>query len=220
LPSLPFENFEDQRIQRILSPDSAIALVKLHSKRLIYDPRTLEDKFLQTEVEVVEKIYTSLNEMRVSNRPSLLIVTPYRRQRNAILSQLKKRHTDNELQIVDTTEKMQGKEADIVITCFGFSNLDETFRKKFAFNINRWNVATSRAKSKVIIITTDKMLYPEDIEIFTNKKMREGWTFLNMIENWVLNYNNNSGGKRKRENNSIIKWNISGDEKKQRNDNY
>jgi hypothetical protein len=42
-----------------------------------------------------------------------------------------KRYKNIELQIIDTTEKMKGKEADIVITCFGFYNLDETLKKEF-----------------------------------------------------------------------------------------
>ncbi|CAB4398827.1 unnamed protein product [Rhizophagus irregularis] len=218
LPSLLFED-PDSRIQRILSPDSAIILVKLmaRNKGLRNNPRTLEDKFLQTEVEVVEKIYISINNVEETKKPSLLVVTPSHRQRIAIQSKLK-RYPNINLQIIDTTEKMQGKEADIVITCFGFYNLDKTSKKEFVFKINRWNVATSRARSKVIIITTDKMLDPEDIEISINKKMREGRAFLNMIENWVQNNDNNIGEKRKRENIGIIKWTISGDEKKQRND--
>ncbi|POG75871.1 hypothetical protein GLOIN_2v1561300 [Rhizophagus irregularis DAOM 181602=DAOM 197198] len=204
LPSLLFED-PDSRIKRILSPDSAIILVKLmaRNKGLRNNPRTLEDKFLQTEVEVVEKIYISINNVEETKKQSLLVL---------------KRYPNINLQIIDTTEKMQGKETDIVITCFGFYNLDKTSKKEFVFKINRWNVATSRARSKVIIITTDKMLDPEDIEISTNKKMREGRAFLNMIENWVQNNDNNIGEKIKRENIGIIKWTISGDEKKQRND--
>ncbi|GBC27532.2 AAA family ATPase [Rhizophagus irregularis DAOM 181602=DAOM 197198] len=218
LPSLLFED-PDSRIKRILSPDSAIILVKLmaRNKGLRNNPRTLEDKFLQTEVEVVEKIYISINNVEETKKQSLLVVTPSHRQRIAIQLKLK-RYPNINLQIIDTTEKMQGKETDIVIACFGFYNLDKTSKKEFVFKINRWNVATSRARSKVIIITTDKMLDPEDIEISTNKKMREGRAFLNMIENWVQNNDNNIGEKIKRENIGIIKWTISGDEKKQRND--
>ncbi|CAB5368504.1 unnamed protein product [Rhizophagus irregularis] len=218
LPSLLFED-PDSRIKRILSPDSAIILVKLmaRNKGLRNNPRTLEDKFLQTEVEVVEKIYISINNVEETKKPSLLVVTPSHRQRIAIQLKLK-RYPNINLQIIDTTEKMQGKETDIVIACFGFYNLDKTSKKEFVFKINRWNVATSRARSKVIIITTDKMLDPEDIEISINKKMREGRAFLNMIENWVQNNDNNIGEKIKRENIGIIKWTISGDEKKQRND--
>ncbi|RIA86476.1 hypothetical protein C1645_829252 [Glomus cerebriforme] len=71
------------------------------------------------------------------------------------------------------------------------------------------NIALSRVKSKLIIITTDKMLNPNDIEIFTNKKISEGLKFLHMVKNWVegktITGNNEGIGIRPREDdNSII----------------
>ncbi|CAB4409235.1 unnamed protein product [Rhizophagus irregularis] len=51
--------------------------------------------------------------------------------------------------------------------------------------MNRWNVALSRAKSKSIIITTNEMLNPDDIEIFADKKISEGLGFLHMVKKWV-----------------------------------
>ncbi|RGB42056.1 hypothetical protein C1646_662522 [Rhizophagus diaphanus] len=55
-------------------------------------------------------------------------------------------------------------------------------RRECAITKEEWNVATSSARSKVIVITNNKMPCPEDTEIFTNKKMREGWALLNIIE--------------------------------------
>jgi len=72
---------------------------------------------------------------------------------------------------INTVEKMQGQEADLVILCFGFLDLNEITREsEFLFDRNRWNVAVSRARCKVIVITTDEMLYPRSIEISANKK--------------------------------------------------
>ncbi|CAJ0906696.1 13815_t:CDS:1, partial [Entrophospora sp. SA101] len=73
-----------------------------------------------------------------------------------------------------------------------------------------WNVAISRAKCKVVVITTDEMLYPQSLEVFSNKKTSEGWVFLRMIEKWVqeksleLNKEKKNGG--------LIEWNIDNDE--------
>ncbi len=112
---------------------------------------------------------------------------------------------------INTVEKMQGQEADIVISCFGFLDLNEISKEsEFLFDRNRWNVAISRARCKVIVVTTDEMLYPKSIEIFANKKTSEGWVFLSMVDKWVQD--NKGGGKRRRKyNNSVIEWVIGGE---------
>src|SRR4051794_8647970 len=115
---------------------------------------------------------------------------------------------------INTVEKMQGQEADLVISCFGFLDLNEITREsEFLFDRNRWNVAISRARCKVIVITTDEMLYPRSIEIFANKKTSEGWVFLSMIEKWVRDksVDDDSGRKRKKKNKGIIEWVIGGE---------
>jgi|SRR5579859_1541628 len=109
---------------------------------------------------------------------------------------------------------MQGQEADLVISCFGFLDLNEITREsEFLFDRNRWNVAVSRARCKVIVITTDEMLYPRSIEIFANKKTSEGWVFLSMVEKWVRDKAivDDGGRKRKKKNKGIIEW-VIGDE--------
>ncbi|CAG8753658.1 15705_t:CDS:1, partial [Rhizophagus irregularis] len=115
-------------------------------------------------------------------------------------------------------QEIQGQEADIVITCFGFFNINKTSKEsKFLFDMNRWNVALS------IIITTNEMLNPDDIEIFADKKISEGLGFLHMVKKWVQETSSvvsNSKGKRRREDdNGIIEWIVDGSEKRQKETN-
>ncbi|PKC59197.1 hypothetical protein RhiirA1_469808 [Rhizophagus irregularis] len=77
--------------------------------------------------------------------------------------------------------------------------------------MNRWNVALS------IIITTNEMFNPDDIEIFADKKISEGLGFLHMVKKWVQETSSvvsNSKGKRRREDdngiNGIIEWIVDG----------
>ncbi|CAB4387425.1 unnamed protein product [Rhizophagus irregularis] len=115
-------------------------------------------------------------------------LTPFRRQRLEIKSRLEHYIKNENLQI-NTVDKIQGQEADIVIACFGFFNINKTSKEsKFLFEMNRWNVALSRAKSKLIVITTNEMLDPDDIEIFANKKISEGLEFFHMVKNMYKMY--------------------------------
>jgi hypothetical protein len=221
-------HIKDPLVRRILSPDSAITLVKLSIAKNVElgdDPRIsasglLSDQFLQTEADVVAKITSAYFDSprtlrREAKKPSLFIVTPHHRQRYAIQSRLAKYMTNRDINLqINTVEKMQGQEADLVISCFGFLDLNEITREsEFLFDRNRWNVAISRARCKVIVITTDEMLYPRSIEIFANKKTSEGWVFLSMIEKWVKDksVDDDGGRKRKKKNKGIVEW-VIGDE--------
>ncbi|CAG8726207.1 11085_t:CDS:1, partial [Dentiscutata heterogama] len=124
---------------QILSPGRVMTLVKLNN----------HDNFEKSELleaDVVAKIvsaYFDANNDK-SSQTSLFIVTPQHSQRLTIQSRVKE-YLSNNLKI-DTVDKMQGQEADLVIACFGFHDNNEIARKpNFLFDPNRWNVAISRA---------------------------------------------------------------------------
>ncbi|CAG8504339.1 2545_t:CDS:10 [Diversispora eburnea] len=210
------KHIDNLHIKNSLSPDKAIVMVKISLTD--YEPPKdfrypasglLSEQFLRTEADVVSQIVTAYFDSPKKKRPqsiipSLFVVTPHHRQRHAIKSRLQKYITDSSVNLqINTVEKMQGQEADIVIACFGFLDVNEISREfEFLFDRNRWNVAISRAKCKVIVITTDEMLYPRGMEIFANKKTSEGWVFLSMIEKWVQE----GKGKRKKKNSGLIEW--------------
>ncbi|CAB4389659.1 unnamed protein product [Rhizophagus irregularis] len=219
-------HIKDPLIRKILSPDSAITLVKLSLDKNIEleeDPRILSsgllsDQFLQAEADVVAKItsayFDTPKTIQGMKKQSLFIVTPHHRQRHAIQSRLVKYLNDQDINLqINTVEKMQGQEADLVISCFGFLDLNEISREsEFLFDRNRWNVAISRARCKVIVITTDEMLYPKSIEIFANKKTSEGWVFLSMVEKWVRDKDNEKfNGRKRTKNKNIIEWVVGGE---------
>jgi DNA replication ATP-dependent helicase Dna2 len=207
---------EDPLIRKILSPDSAITLVIIKNDELD-NSDTLSDQ-IKVEADVVKKITSSYMKLiNVAEKQKLFIVTPYHRQRLEIKSRLKKYMTNKNLQI-STVDKIQGQEADIVISCFGFFNINKS---EFLFDMNRWNVALSRAKSKLIIITTDKMLNPDDIEIFANKKISGGLEFLHMVkqsQEEATVVDNNKGKRRRVDDNSVVEWIINEGKKVKRNE--
>ncbi len=89
---------------------------------------------------------------------------------------------------VYSVEKFQGSDRDLIVTSFGLSDVDKIREEcDFIFNINRFNVLTSRAKSKLILISSREFLkyVPDDrkaienaskiyyyVKKFCNKKMK------------------------------------------------
>ncbi|QZE15458.1 AAA family ATPase [Halosquirtibacter laminarini] len=86
------------------------------------------------------------------------VVTPYRAQTRLIRHHLAKIHFDDpsfnpEDVVVDTVERMQGQEKEVVFFSLVLSNIDHISHGfDFYFNLNRWNVGMTRAKSKMIWI--------------------------------------------------------------------
>jgi energy-coupling factor transporter ATP-binding protein EcfA2 len=83
---------------------------------------------------------------------SVAVVTPHRKQRADVLAALRA-HLDNGdyervKSCVDTVERLQGGEAQVIIVAFAAVRYDSSF----PFNIHRLNVALSRAKEKVIVV--------------------------------------------------------------------
>ncbi|WP_020588434.1 DEAD/DEAH box helicase [Desulfobacter curvatus] len=85
----------------------------------------------------------------------MAIITPHRAQNNAILQRLGKimtsHHSPTRLPLVDTVERIQGAERDVII--FGLTASDpDHLVSDFLNSPNRLNVAMTRAGKKLIII--------------------------------------------------------------------
>ncbi|MBY9019552.1 MAG: hypothetical protein KGD67_00745 [Candidatus Lokiarchaeota archaeon] len=90
-------------------------------------------------------------------------------------------------QTVYSVEKFQGSDRDLIISSIGLSDIDKiSAEEEFIFDLNRFNVLTSRAKHKIIFISSAEFLryIPEDrkvlehaskvylfVEEFCNKKI-------------------------------------------------
>ncbi len=87
----------------------------------------------------------------------IAVITPFRKQVNAIRSAFKYlRWPEEERPIVDTVERLQGQDVECIIISFSVS--DEKYSEsisQFLYNLNRLNVMISRAKTKVIILASE-----------------------------------------------------------------
>jgi hypothetical protein len=92
------------------------------------------------------------------------VVTPHRAQVGRIVDELTRACGTNApyadiTSAVDTVERYQGQERDVIIASFAVGDPD-TIRgeDEFLYNLNRFNVMASRAKVKLIVLVTKTLL--------------------------------------------------------------
>ncbi len=148
----PVENQEEKHeLDRILNPQNPLTLV-------------LTDHFgcsqkSDTEAELMAKLACRLILDHGVSPKKMALISPHRAQNNAITVRLEKmliceNKEKTTLPVVDTIERIQGAQRDIII--FGLTCSDPDYLlTDFLNNPNRLNVAMTRAKTKLIIIGSD-----------------------------------------------------------------
>ncbi|KAF9994161.1 hypothetical protein BGZ65_010236, partial [Modicella reniformis] len=144
-------------IRRILDPDRSAVCIELQltndktcqeAIKVRSDPRAaayLEAVFVAGIVEFY------LEMVGKNTATSLFVAVPHHIQRLAILDkiqlpELEKKYPLAEIK-VDTTEKMQGQEADLVVVCFAlFDDFMLVNELAYLYSVHRWIVALSRAR--------------------------------------------------------------------------
>ena len=89
----------------------------------------------------------------------MVLVTPFRRQSARIRDMLQEATGTHLLPVIDTVERVQGMTVDLVIysLCSSDQELLQS-RGGFLFSLNRFNVALSRARTKVVILASPHAL--------------------------------------------------------------
>jgi uncharacterized protein len=110
----------------------------------------------EEEVDVIQRIIDDLKTGRCTDKNGearsiadgdILVVAPYNMQVNLLKDRL-----GNQIAI-GTIDKFQGQEAPVVIISMAVSDVEESSRGlDFLFDINRLNVAVSRAQALAIIV--------------------------------------------------------------------
>jgi uncharacterized protein len=119
------------------------------------------------EAEVIERIVRSLvtgnvkwfrtaTTSKAMELTDVLVVAPYNAQVSDLLARLPTGAC------VGTVDKFQGQEAAVVIYSLTTSSPEDAPRgMEFLYSLNRFNVATSRAMSNVIVVGSPRLFEPE-----------------------------------------------------------
>lgn len=110
------------------------------------------------------------------------IVTPHRAQRAAVIRGLRQVFPAEEGELiekaVDTVERFQGGERDLILVSFGVGDPDVIeAEEEFLLGLNRTNVAISRARAKAIVFVSDDLSYhlPDDTDVVRTARAIKGF---------------------------------------------
>ena len=135
---------EDKRIRDILQDAKSIHMVNTTTDNSWEDMNQEEADFIADMVCEALKCGMKASDVAV--------ITPYRRQVKAIRSSLNRLHLES-LPLIDTVERLQGQDVDMIIISFCVSSsVYYQSNEKFLLNPNRLNVMISRAKKKVVVV--------------------------------------------------------------------
>lgn len=138
---------EDERIRLILEGKQSIQHINVTKEDLWEDMNQEEADFIAQLVDEALKCGMKKSDIAV--------ITPYRRQVKAIRSSLN-RFDIGSLPLIDTVERLQGQDVDMIIISFCVSSkVYFQMNKQFLLNPNRLNVMISRAKKKVVFIASN-----------------------------------------------------------------
>ncbi|HEV2883095.1 MAG TPA: AAA domain-containing protein [Pyrinomonadaceae bacterium] len=106
------------------------------------------------------------------------VVTPHKAQMakvNRRLQEVFPGHSAESIRsAIDTVERFQGQQRDIIIASFGLGDPDIiSTEDEFLYNLNRFNVLTSRSRAKLIVFLTWSMLehLSNDIEVLEESRL-------------------------------------------------
>ncbi|KAI9096652.1 hypothetical protein DFS34DRAFT_149922 [Phlyctochytrium arcticum] len=134
------------------------------------------EEHLRCEARVVSEL---VQELLQATDGRIFVITPHRIQRSMIKAILPD-DLDLSRVRVDTVERMQGDEADIVMTCFGFTSHASRFESEldFIFHRNRLNVALSRARSLCVLIASERLVNNPPEAVLETRERREAFAHL------------------------------------------
>jgi predicted RecB family nuclease len=141
--------------QRVSVPDSKL-IKQTHGIMVVNVEHDGNRQSSEEEAQVIEQLINELKTGYFTNKhdesypildDDILVVAPYNMQVNLLRERIGDQIS------IGTIDKFQGQEAPILITSMAVSDLEESNRGvDFLFDINRLNVAVSRAQALAIIV--------------------------------------------------------------------
>lgn len=117
------------------------------------------------------------------------VIAPHRAHGNRVRALLRRGLPElsaEQLPVVDTVERLQGGERDLIVLSFAASDPQAVLGEaQFFFSPNRLNVSLTRARKKLVVLLSERLLdaYPDDPESLRGSDLlRRLWTTLPKVE--------------------------------------
>lgn len=148
-------------VDAVLDPRYPIVVVEHSEQR--------SQQYNETEIELVTPLIDiCAHRLQLDGKKGIGVVVPHRAQR----AMLRERFPDLAItDSVDTVERFQGGERDVIIVSATASDPDYVLAEAdFLLNLNRLNVALSRPRKKLIVVASRSVvdLLTSDLDVFEN----------------------------------------------------
>lgn len=172
----------DDLLEFLLHPDRPVLLVR-------YQPARSFTARNPVEAELAASLVARLRELLIDGRTGslytpegfagegLAVLSPHRAQNSTIRQALRGYGFGTAAQpmpLVDTVDKLQGQERDVVIVSYGVADSEYAEGEAaFLLSSNRFNVAATRARHKLIVLCADSVLdlVPTDQQVLLDAMM-------------------------------------------------
>ena len=136
------------KLDEVLDPQHAVVLARVD--HLQPGMRSRE------EAALIADLVDDLRRQHQIPPEQIAVVAPFRAQVRLIRSALQRQAVLGQEQVVvDTVERMQGQERDVILISLAVGDPDTlNSRSAFFFSTNRLNVAMSRARTKVVLVAS------------------------------------------------------------------
>jgi hypothetical protein len=140
----------DDPLDNIIDPDKPMVVVRTHHLGC--------GRESNTEANIVARIAHHLLCRHNLSKEQLAVISPHRAQNNAIRSRLSELcKSSHDLPLIDTVERIQGAERDVIIFGLTCSDPDRVLGE-FLNNPKRFNVAITRARKKLIVVCSEAFI--------------------------------------------------------------
>ncbi|MBW2708600.1 MAG: DEAD/DEAH box helicase [Deltaproteobacteria bacterium] len=139
------DEISDNKIDKLIDPDRPVTLAIMDHRR--------HHQECAPEADIISRIACRLITHFSVQPEQIALISPHRAQNNSISARLSGllEKTGHELPLIDTVERVQGAERDVII--FGFTTSDrDSMMSGFLNNPNRFNVVITRARKKLIVV--------------------------------------------------------------------
>ena len=106
------------------------------------------------------------------------VVTPHRAQMGKVVGRLQRVFPDHDSSAIwsaiDTVERFQGQQRDVIVGSFGLGDPDLIRAEdEFLYSLNRFNVMASRARAKLIVLSTRSLVdhLADDVEVLEESRL-------------------------------------------------
>ncbi|MGV9171076.1 MAG: DEAD/DEAH box helicase [Promethearchaeia archaeon] len=176
-------NIEKSWIKAVLNPEKVVCSL-VHEEKFEIGVSTFEAQLVAEIVKGFYKMISPQNAQEEYNFWSnkIGVVAPHNAQGRTIIRKIfnlfesiTELSKDKLMQSLKSTvysvEKFQGSDRDLIICSIGLSDEDKLqMEEEFIYNLNRFNVLTSRAKNKIIFVSSEKYIQyiPNERELLKN----------------------------------------------------